>query len=209
MNKKNGFFVNGIWKENPILVTLLGLCSTLGVTTSVENAIGMSIAFTFVLVLSNVIISLIRKIVPSEVRIPIFIVVVATLVTLVEMLMHAFLPALYLSLGTWIPLIVVNCIILGRAEAFAQYNNVRDSLLDALGMSVGYAGVLLLLALIRGFLNDGSIIIWGDIAVNIPGDWDIFSEFFVDEPAAFIFLGIFIGCANLINNRLHEKGAAK
>jgi electron transport complex protein RnfE len=208
MNKKNGFFVNGIWKENPILVSLLGLCSTLGVTTTVENAIGMSVAFAFVLILSNVIISLIRKIVPSEIRIPIFIVVVATLVTLVEMLMHAFVPALYLSLGIWIPLIVVNCIILGRAEAFAQYNTVSDSLKDALGMSVGYAGVLLLLALVRGFLSDGSVIIWGDIGFKL-GDGKIFTDFFVDEPAAFIFLGLFIGIANLINNRLSEKGASK
>ena len=139
MTENKGFFVNGIWKENPILVSLLGLCSALGVTNSLQNAIGMAAAFAFVLILSNVVISLIRKIVPSEIRIPVFIVVIATLVTLVKMIVQAFFPSLHLSLGVWIPLIVVNCIILGRAEAFAQRNGVLASLLDALGMSIGYA----------------------------------------------------------------------
>ncbi len=196
--------LKGMWKENPILVSLLGLCSSLAVTTTVENAIGLGLGFAFVLILSNLIISLIRKIVPYEIRIPIYIVVVATLVTLVEMLMEAFLPGLYSSLGIWISLIVVNCIILGRAEAFASQNNVLDSLLDAIGMSVGYTAVLIVIAFAREFLGTGSITIWGDFKLNLLSG-NFFSDFFQNPSSAFILLGILIGLATLINNKIKKR----
>jgi electron transport complex protein RnfE len=208
MTENKGFFVNGIWKENPILVSLLGLCSALGVTNSLQNAIGMAAAFAFVLILSNVVISLIRKIVPSEIRIPVFIVVIATLVTLVKMIVQAFFPSLHLSLGVWIPLIVVNCIILGRAEAFAQRNGVLASLLDALGMSIGYAFVIVVLSITRELLATGGLTVWGDLAFKIEGGFKFFTDFFVKEPASFIFLGLFIGFANLINSKM-KKGDSK
>lgn|SRR5690554_548922 len=202
MSKKQNL-LKGMWAENPVLVSLLGLCSVLAVTNKVENAIGLGLGFTFVLILSNVIISLIRKIVPDEIRIPVYIVVVATLVTLVEMLMEAFVPALYSSLGIWISLIVVNCIILGRAEAFASKNNVVDSLLDAVGMSVGYTGVLIVISLIREFLGTGTITIWGELQLKIA-EGKFFTDFFVNPPSAFIILGLLIGTATLINSKRKE-----
>lgn len=211
-NNKNEVLLNGIWKENPVLVSLLGLCSVLAISLTIENALGMGIAFSFVLIMSNVIISLIRNIVPSEIRIPVYIVVVATLVVIVEMLMAAFLPALYESLGIFIPLIVVNCIILGRAEAFASKNNVFDSFLDAIGMSLGYTIVLIVLSMVREFFASGNITIWGNLQLSLPEKVkeifaDFFTDFFVKPPSAFILLGVFIGVANIINNSL--KGAKK
>lgn len=201
---KSENLLKGLWKENPILVSLLGLCSTLAITNKFESAIGMGIAFIFVMILSNVIVSLIRNFVPREIRIPIYIVIVATLVTVVEMLMEAFLPELFNSLGIWISLIVVNCIILGRAEAFASQNGVFDSFLDAVGMGIGYTGVILLLSLIREVLGTGKITIWGDFVIKLT-DQDnpakFFTQFFVKEPAAFILLGFIIGFATLINTR--------
>lgn len=196
--------LKGIWLENPILVSLLGLCSTLAVTYTVQNAIGLTLGFAFVLILSNVIIAAIRKIVPNEIRIPIYIVVVATLVALVEMLMRAYLPGLYDSIGFWISLIVVNCIILGRAEAFASQNTVYDSFLDAIGMSVGYGGVLILLAATRELLGTGGFIIWDGVTVNLLNGSFFNGDFFLSPPAAFILLGILIGIANIINNRRKE-----
>lgn len=152
MNAVSNLF-KGIIKENPVLVLLLGICPTLGITTSVENALGMSAAVLFVLVCSNAIISLLRNIIPEKVRIPCYIVIIATFVTLVEMLMNAFLPELHASLGVFLPLIVVNCIILGRAEMFASKNGVFASILDAIGMAIGFAIALFLMASIREVLG--------------------------------------------------------
>ena len=205
MTKKESL-LNGFWKENPVLVSLLGLCSILAVTDRVQNALGLTLGFTFVLVLSNVIISLIRKIVPNEIRIPIYIVIVATLVTLVEMLMQAFVPSLYNSIGFWISLIVVNCIILGRAEAYASENSVGHSFLDAVGMSVGYGGVIILISFIREFLGSGGLTFWNDNTITIISG-SFFNDFFLSQPSAFILLGLVIGIANLINNKL--KGVKK
>ena len=129
---------NGLFKENPIFTLLLGMCSALAITTTVTNAIGMGVAVTAVLICSNIIISAIRKIVPNEIRIPVYIVVIATLVKSVQLIMNAYTPELYTSLGVFIPLIVVNCIILGRAESFASKHGLFDSLLDAIGMGLGY-----------------------------------------------------------------------
>ena len=146
---------NGIIKENPVFVLLLGMCPTLGTTSSAINGLGMGLATTFVLVASNVVIALIKNMIPDKVRIPAFIVVIATFVTVVEMAMQAYLPALYESLGLFIPLIVVNCIVLGRAEAYAAKNTVFSSMFDGLGMGLGFSMALTLLGATRELLGTG------------------------------------------------------
>ena len=150
-------FKEGIFSGNPLFIQLLGLCPALAITTSIMNAVGMTMAFTFVLVLSNITISLIRKIVPDEIRIPVYIIVVATFVTCVSLLMQAFMPTLYDSLATFVNLIVVNCIILGRAEAFASKNKVVPSIIDALGQSLGYGLALLIVSALREIIGTQSI----------------------------------------------------
>ena len=151
-------FTKGFFKENPILCIVLGLCPALAVTTSFINGLGMGIAATFVLVCSNIIISLIKGIVPNKIRIPIFIVVIATFVSIVEMVMAAYTPVLHKALGIYVPLIVVNCIILGRAEAFASKNNVLRSTLDGLGMGIGFILILMFIGSIREIIGDGKIL---------------------------------------------------
>ncbi len=146
----------GIITENPLFVQVLGTCPSLAVTTSVDNALGMGVAFSAVLICSNLCISLLRKYVPADIRIPVYIVVIASFVTLVEMIMNAFSPALYSALGIFIPLIVVNCIILGRAEAFAGKNKPLPSIMDGLGMGIGYSIAILLISTIREILGSGS-----------------------------------------------------
>lgn len=147
----------GIFKENPVFIIMLGMCPTLGVSTQVFNALGMGAGVIFVLLGSNIFISLLRKFIPDSIRIPAYIVIIASFVTIVEMVMHAFVPAVYSALGVYLPLIVVNCIILGRAEAFANKNTVMDSILDAIGMGVGFTLSLTLIALIREVLGSGTI----------------------------------------------------
>ncbi len=147
----------GIFKENPVFIIMLGMCPTLGVSTQVFNALGMGAGVIFVLLGSNIFISLLRKYIPDSIRIPAYIVIIASFVTIVEMVMHAFVPAVYSALGVYLPLIVVNCIILGRAEAFANKNTVLDSILDAIGMGVGFTLSLTLIALIREVLGSGTI----------------------------------------------------
>lgn len=193
-NKKN-ILLNGIWKENPLFVGLLGTCPSLGITTSLENALGMGIAVLFVLVMSNLIISLIKKIVPNEIRIAVYIVVIATLVTIVDMVMAAFLPDLHASLGLFIPLIVVNCIILGRAEAFASKNGPVDSILDGIGMALGYTLALSIVSTVREVLGTGQITIWGDLIIKV-GHGNFFTTFFTSSPGAFIVLGLVFGIIN-------------
>lgn len=149
--------INGIWKENPILVLMIGLCPTLAVSTAAINGIYMGLAATFVLAGSNLIISFIRKWVPDQVRIPIFITIIAAFVTVVDMVMHAYVPEMYKILGIFIPLIVVNCIILGRAEAFAYQNGPIESLGDGIGMGIGFTLILLILGSIRELLGNGTI----------------------------------------------------
>ena len=146
-------FKNGFIKENPVFCLYLGMCSTLALSTSLNNALGMGVCVIVVLVLSNAIISLIRNITPDEIRIPVYIVIIATLVTIVELLIHAFVPALYDALGAFLSLIVVNCIILGRAEAFAKYNPILPSIIDGLGMGLGYTFALVIISCIREFLS--------------------------------------------------------
>ena len=149
---------NGIFKENPLLVQLLGVCPALATTTSLNNALGMGAAFTMVLVFSNFIISLIKGFIPDNIRIPCYIVVIASLVTVTELVMHAYYPATYEALGIFIPLIVVNCIILGRAEAFASKNGLLASVLDAIGMGLGYTLALALIAACRELLGSGTLL---------------------------------------------------
>lgn len=208
-------FLKGIVQENPILVSMLGLCPTLAITTSLENAIGMGIAFIFVLLMSNIVISSIRKIVPNEIRIPVFIVIIAAFVTIVEMLMSAFLPALSESLGLFISLIVVNCVVLGRAEAYASKNGVFNSVIDALGMGVGYTLILALVATIREFLGTGCITVWGDLVINFNKIFgkeklDIFSSFFTSPAGAYLVLGLLFGIVATIKFRKsNKKGEVK
>ena len=154
---KVSILTNGIIKENPVLRLVLGTCSTLALTTSVSNAFGMGAAFTFVLVLSNVLIAMLRNIIPAKVHLPCYIVIIASFVTIVQMVMQAFTQSLYDAMGVFIPLIVVNCIILGRAEAFASKNGVLDSALDGLGMGLGYTCSIVIMSLIREVLATGMI----------------------------------------------------
>ena len=157
-------FWYGIFKNNPTFRLVLGLCPTLAVTTSLENALGMGLAATFVLVCSNVLVSALRRVMPAAVHIPCYIVIIATFVTAVDLLMQAYLPELSASLGIFIPLIVVNCVILGRAEAFASRNGVVDSLADGLGSGIGFTLALALVATVREICGAGSLTVWGSLA---------------------------------------------
>ena len=179
-------FTKGFFKENAVFVLLLGMCPTLGVTSSAINGLGMGLATTFVLVMSNLVISLIKNLIPEKVRIPAFIVVIATFVTVVQMLMQAYTPALYNSLGLFIPLIVVNCIVLGRAEAFASKNSVGSSIVDGLGMGLGFAMALTMLGSVRELLGSGKLF---DITIY-PEDYGMLV--FILAPGAFIALGYMI-----------------
>ena len=156
----------GLWKENPIFIIMLGMCPTLAVSTQVSNAIGMGAGVIFVLTLSNIFISALKKVIPDSIRIPAYIVIIASFVTILEMVMHAYLPALYEALGIYLSLIVVNCIILGRAEAFANKNSVLDSALDGIGMGCGFTIGLTFIALIREIIGSGTITLFA------VGDWD-------------------------------------
>ena len=189
-------FTKGLYKENPVFRLALGLCPTLAVTTSVENGVGMGIAATMVLVSSNFIISLVRDLIPKKIRIPIFIVVIATFVTIVEMLMQAYYPALYKSLGIFVPLIVVNCIILGRAEAFASKNNVILSIVDGIGMGIGFTISLIIISGIREITGSGSF-------YGFPVTPSQFQPvlLMVLPPGAFLTLGFVLGIFNWIDMR--------
>ena len=189
---------NGFFKENPIFVLALALCPTLAVTTSVINAIGMGVSTTFVLICSNILISLIKDFIPSKIRIPCYIVVIATFVTITDLVMAAFVPELHQNLGLFIPLIVVNCIILGRAEAFAQKNNVVNSMFDGLGMGIGFTGALVLVGAVREVLGAGTLF---DIPVLPQTYLDNPMLVFILAPGAFLTLGLLLGLINLINQK--------
>jgi electron transport complex protein RnfE len=176
-------FLKGIIKENPIFVMLLGMCPTLGVTSSAFNGLGMGIATAFVLLMSNVVVSLVKTKIPTKVRIPAFIIIIASFVTIVEMVLEAFIPFLYEQLGIFIPLIVVNCLILGRAEAYASKNNVLSSVIDALGMGIGFTLALTALGSVREMLGSGSLFGF----TFVPEDANTFILFIL-PPGAFIAL---------------------
>lgn len=195
-------FTKGLWKEVPPFRLVLGLCPTLGVSTTVENGLGMGMATGFVLVASNILISLLRNIIPSKVRIACYIIVIATFVIVVELLMKAYTYPLYLSLGVFIPLIVVNCILLGRAEAFAAKNPLMPSIADGLGIGIGYTLSLVAISAIRNILGKGELTIWKGIVIEqIFGPSYHSFEFMVQAPGAFICLGLMLCIMNLMGKK--------
>ena len=194
-------FTKGLWKENPVLVLLLGMCPTLAVTSSATNGLGMGLATMCVLLCSNLVISLIRKIVPKKIRIPVYIVVIATFVTIVDLEMQAYAPrSLYDALGIFIPLIVVNCIVLGRAEAFASKNGIVKSILDGLGMGLGFTLALVVLGGTREFLASGSL-----FEIKLIPHWSVDFMLMTSAPGAFIILGIFLAGMNGLNMRKAKR----
>jgi electron transport complex protein RnfE len=193
----------GFYRENPVFRLALGLCPALAVSTSVKNALGMGAAATFVLLGSNIVISLLGKIIPAKVRIPCFIVVIASFVTIVELVMGAYLPELSKSLGIFIPLIVVNCIILGRAEAFASKNGLWSSILDGIGMGLGFTFAIVLIGAIREILGDGKLFGYMVFGPNFQP-----VLIMILAPGAFITIGLLMGWFNLIDERSKRKAEA-
>ncbi len=188
-------FTKGFIKENPVFVLVLGMCPTLGVTSSAINGLGMGLATTFVLMMSNIAVSGVKNVIPEKVRIPSFIVIIASFVTVVQLAMQAYLPSLYKSLGLFIPLIVVNCIVLGRAEAFASKNSLASSAIDGLGIGLGFTFALVLLGSIREILGSGKI-----FSITIYPE-NFVTLLFVLAPGAFIVLGYLIAIINRINKK--------
>ena len=191
---KFGLITKGLLKENPTFVLVLGLCPTLATTTSAMNGLEMGLATMFVLILSNIVISLIAPVVPDKVHIPVYIVVIATFVTLLQLLMQAYVPDVYETLGLFIPLIVVNCIVLGRAEAFASKNSVGDSALDGIGIGIGFTLSLTVIGIVREILGSGSLFGWKFIS----GDGVLA---FVMAPGAFLVLGYLMVLFNKLAKR--------
>lgn len=193
-------FVKGLWDEVPPFRLVLGLCPVLAVTKAVENGIGMGVATTFVLVCSNVLVATLRKVIPSKVRIASYIVIIATFVTIAELLMQAYTYPLFKKLGIFIPLIVVNCVILGRAEAFASKNGIFRSMLDGLGMGIGFTLSLMALAAVRELLGTGTLTFW-EKPIQIMGPWFQPFSFMVEAPGAFIALGLMLCMMNLVGKK--------
>ncbi|MDY4788457.1 MAG: electron transport complex subunit RsxE [Bacilli bacterium] len=215
VNYKN-IFKDGLITSNPVLVSLLGLCPVLAITTSIDNAIGMTFAVLLVLVLSNITISAIRKLVPDEIRIPIFIIVIATFVSCIELLMNAFTPTLYESLGLFIPLITVNCLILGRAEAFASKNKVLPSIVDGVGMALGYGLALFIVAFFREIIATQSLTISNPFNtaqyITFALNKDVINlsiSFFATPAGAFIMLAIVIAVISAIQGAVSKRKALK
>jgi electron transport complex protein RnfE len=186
----------GLVDENPTFVQVLGMCPTLAVTTSAVNGLGMGLATTAVLVCSNLVISLLRNIIPSKVRIPAFIVVIATFVTIVDLLLQGYVPALYDALGLFIPLIVVNCVVLGRAEAYASKNGVISSIADGLGMGLGFTGALTIIGIVRELFGTGTVFAHQIMPASYPG-----ITMLVLAPGAFIVLGLLFAVFNYLKDR--------
>lgn len=212
-NKSLKIILNGLFNENPTFRMLLGMCPTLAITTKLSNSLGMGLSVLFVLFFSNLFISLIRKIVPSDIRIPVYIVIVATLVTIVSLLLKAFLPELDKSLGAFVALIVVNCIILGRAEAFASKNGPLPSILDAIGMALGFTFAISIVAIIREILGNGTITVWGSVVINCKGIFEFLdiepSAIFTQNVGAFLILGLLIGIITSISIQMKRKKERK
>lgn len=214
MNRKENFTA-GFIRENPVFGLYLGLCSTLAITTTLNNAVGMGVAVILVLVMSNIIISCLRKVTPSEIRIPVYIVVIATLVKIIQMLIKAYAPALDSALGVFIPLIVVNCIILGRAEAFASKNGVFDSALDGLGMGLGYTVSIIVMSALRQILATGMLTFENPFNVEqsifsirlIPEDYVI--SMFSQPVGAFITFALLAGALAAYKNHQNAKAEKK
>lgn len=191
-------FKNGLISENPTFVQVLGMCPTLAVTTSLSNGIGMGLSVTFVLMLSNILISMLRKIIPQKIRIAAYVVIIATFVTVVDLVLKAYIPSLSNSLGVFIPLIVVNCIILARAEAFASKNGIVKSAIDGLGMGLGFTVALSLISAVREILGNGTLL-GMSIGISSP------AIIMILPPGGFLTLGIILGLINVIRNRKGER----
>jgi len=190
----------GIIVENPILIIMLGLCATLACSTSATDALGMGIAFSFVMICSNVVVSLVRKITPNQIRIPVFITVISTFVTVVDYAMKAYTPLLSRSLGVFVPLIVVNCIVMGRAEAFASRNGMAESFMDGVGMSIGFTFIITLIGVIREILGNGTIFGLG----VLPAGYQPFLIFIL-PPGAFLVIGFLMA----VQKKFFQKGGAR
>ena len=195
-------FTNGLVKENPLIMLMIGLCSALAITTSVANGIGMGLAMTFVIVLSEMIISMFRKFIPNDIRIPIFIIVIASFTTIVDLLMQAFLPELSESMGIFIKLIVVNCIIMGRVESFASKESPIKAMADALGMGLGFTWVLVVMSAIRELLGNGAV-----FGVPIINE-DYLIKFFANSPGGFFVFGLLIALTYLVQDQRKIRKAA-
>lgn len=191
---------NGVIKENPTLVLMLGMCPTLAVSTRAINGVGMGLSTTAVLILSNFVISLLRKLIPDQVRLPSYIVIVASLVTVTELLIQAYIPALYEALGIYIPLIVVNCIILGRAEAYANKNTPGLAVMDGLGMGLGFTAALTLAGVVRELLGNGSV-----FGINVIPEGVEPIGIFVQPPGAFLVIALFIAIMNAIGIKTRQR----
>ncbi len=209
MNKITERLYNGIIKENPTFILMLGMCPTLAVTTSAINGLGMGLSSTIVLALSNLIISLLRNVIPDRVRMPAFIVIVASFVTMVQFLVQGFVPSLYSALGIYIPLIVVNCIILGRAESYASKNGPVESLFDGIGMGLGFTMSITIIGLVREILGAGQafgkqILPLADASTGKMGYTPI--SIFILAPGAFFILSLLVAVMNVIRKKAEEKG---
>ena len=211
--KKSKIILNGIINENPTFVLFLGMCPILATSASIYSAIGMSVCVFLVLLLSNTIISLVSKITPNEIRIPIYIIIIATIVSTISMLVQAFAPGIYSTLGAYLQLIVVNCIILGRAESYASKNNVVDSIMDAIGISIGFFFSMFTVAFIRELIGTGAIAM-NDLSGNeifklqiIPVKYAI--KLFVQPTGAFLVLGVCVAAFTAIKESIESKKAAK
>ncbi|WP_296015092.1 electron transport complex subunit RsxE [uncultured Treponema sp.] len=205
MNKQLQIFTNGFLKENPLLVLNIGLCSSLGVTTSIFNGLGMGMSMTFVLFMSELVISIFRKCIPNAIRLPIFIIIIAAFTTIVQFVLQAYVESLYDALGVFLPLIVVNCIIMGRVESFASKNNVGNSILDALGMGIGYTCVLVVISLVREFFGGGTLMAGTSVKLElIPEAYRI--GILNSAPGGFIVFGLLGAAVQALKNK---KEAAK
>ena len=204
MKKLKGIVFNGIVTENPTVRLVLGMCPTLAITTTVSNGLGMGLAATFVLICSNLVISLLRNFIPDKIRIPAFIVVIATFVTIVQLLLQAFIPALYESLGVFIPLIVVNCIIFARAESFASKNPPLESACDGLGMGLGFTLAITLLSAIRELLGSGTL-----LGIQVMPDGYQPMAIITQAPGGFIMLGLLMVVMNSLFKAYDRRRASK
>ena len=203
MNRQLQIFSNGFVRENPLLVLNIGLCSSLGVTTSIFNGLGMGMGMLFVLVMSEIVISVFRKFIPSAIRLPVFIIIIAAFTTIVQLVLNAYVESLYEALGVFLPLIVVNCIIMGRVEAFASKNTIGSSVLDGLGMGLGYTLVLVAISLVRELLGGGTLFAGTSFKINlIPEEFRI--GILNSAPGGFIVFGI-IGAINQALKKGEDK----
>ena len=204
MSSKLAIITKGILKENPLLILNIGLCSSLGITTSIFNGLGMGAGMTFVLVMSELVISIFRKCIPSSIRLPVFIIVIAALTTIVQLVLQAFVTSLYDALGVFLPLIVVNCIIMGRVEAFASKNSIGDSVLDGIGMGIGYTIVLVAISLIRELFGAGTLLAGTALKVElIPESFRI--GILNSAPGGFIVFGIVAAINQSFQNAKNAK----